>query len=92
MPEIDDQHYLKTQQYHNAAKLNDRIQLHARFSANKYDWQRWVFDQLEIAPLSRLGCDPGRFLARNARRGPAKPRGAGATIRVRAGRRSSAAI
>ena len=73
MPEIDDQHYLKTQQYHNAAKLNDRIQLHARFSTNKYNWQRWVFDKLEIAPLSRLleiGCGPGQLWLKNGDRIP----------------------
>ncbi|QBD78520.1 class I SAM-dependent methyltransferase [Ktedonosporobacter rubrisoli] len=70
MPEttgINDQNYLLTRQYNNATNLNARIQLHARFSTNKYDWQRWVFDHFHIRPESRileLGCGPG-FLWRN---------------------------
>ncbi len=49
-------------QYKDASRLNARIQLHARFSVNKYGWHRWVFDQFRLKPGSRileLGCGPG---------------------------------
>jgi ubiquinone/menaquinone biosynthesis C-methylase UbiE len=68
-----DQHYLLTKQYHNAANLNDRIQLHVRFSTNSYGWHPWIFDQLKIAPRSRVlevGCGPGRLWSENIARLP----------------------
>ncbi|HLQ30196.1 MAG TPA: hypothetical protein VK140_13265 [Ktedonobacteraceae bacterium] len=48
MFEPDQQQYLLTKQYKNAANLNARIALHRRFSMNKYEFQRWVFDQFSI--------------------------------------------
>jgi SAM-dependent methyltransferase len=66
-----DQHYLLTKQYHNAANLNARIQLHTRFSTNIYGWHPWIFDQFKIAPHSRvleLGCGPGRLWTENSAR------------------------
>lgn len=74
MTKITDQEYLRTRQYNDAAKLNDRIQLHVRFSTNTYEWHRWVFDQLELPANARLlevGCGPGRLWSRNADRIPA---------------------
>jgi ubiquinone/menaquinone biosynthesis C-methylase UbiE len=71
----NDQQYLLTKQYHNAANLNDRIQLHARFSVNSYGWHPWIFDQLKIAERSRLlelGCGPGRLWTENRARIPAQ--------------------
>jgi ubiquinone/menaquinone biosynthesis C-methylase UbiE len=68
-----DQHYLLTQQYHNAAHLNDRIQLHVRFSTNTYGWHRWSFDQFKLTAHSRvleLGCGPGRLWMENSARIP----------------------
>ena len=70
-----DQNYLLTKQYHNAANLNDRIQLHTRFSTNTYGWHPWIFDQFKIAPRSRvleLGCGPGWFWSKNIERIPAE--------------------
>jgi SAM-dependent methyltransferase len=70
-----DQHYLLTEQYKSAANLNARIQLHTRFSTSAYGWHRWVFDQLKIAPCSRvleLGCGPGRLWSENIERIPAE--------------------
>jgi SAM-dependent methyltransferase len=52
MSKISDQEYLLTDQYRDASNLNARIQLHARFSTNKYGWHPWVFDQLELSPDS----------------------------------------
>jgi ubiquinone/menaquinone biosynthesis C-methylase UbiE len=73
MPQIADQTYLR-EQYKNAANLNDRIQLHQRFSTNPYDFHMWVFDQLKLAANSRvleLGCGPGSLWRPNLARIPA---------------------
>jgi hypothetical protein len=45
---MSDQQYLLQSQYKDASNLNARIQLHIRFSQNRYNWQRWVFDHLKI--------------------------------------------
>ena len=74
MSKISDQGYLKQKQYNDASKLNARVELHARFSTNAYGWQRWVFDQLQLAPASRvleIGCGPGRLWLDNRDRIPA---------------------
>ncbi len=65
--------YLKKKQYHNAANLSARIELHQRFSTNSYDWHLWVFDQVDLAPDSRIlevGCGRGDFWAANRHRIP----------------------
>ncbi len=72
MPNIADQTYLR-EQYKNAANLNDRIQLHVRFSTNRHDFHEWVFEQLKLAPDSRvleLGCGPGSLWRPNVARIP----------------------
>ena len=46
--------YLLTQQYRNASNLDARMQLHQRFSTNKYGWHRWVFDQLRLPAKARV--------------------------------------
>lgn len=74
MSSFSDQNYLLNEQYKDASRLNARIQLHARFGTNKYGWHKWVFDQLNLAPGSRvleLGCGPGLFWASNRERIPA---------------------
>ncbi len=73
MSDLINQHYLLTEQYNNAQKLEARIQLHQRFSTNTYDWQRWVFDHLTNPPESRileLGCGPADLWRKNADRIP----------------------
>ena len=73
MSNISDQDYLLTNQYRNASNLNVRIQLHARFSTNKYGWHPWVFDQLDLSPESRileLGCGAGHLWLENLNRIP----------------------
>ena len=73
MPNIANQTYLR-EQYKNASNLNDRIQLHQRFSTNPYDFHMWVFDQLKLAADSRvleLGCGPGSLWRPNLARIPA---------------------
>jgi SAM-dependent methyltransferase len=62
-----------TQQYHNASNLEARINLHVRFSTNKYGWHLWVFDQLNLPAHARvleLGCGPGRLWLENLERIP----------------------
>lgn len=69
-----DRKYLLEHQYRNGANLNARIELHARFSANRVPWPRWVFDQLDIPPtgtILELGCGPGTLWAENGDRIPA---------------------
>jgi ubiquinone/menaquinone biosynthesis C-methylase UbiE len=70
---LTDQTYLLTEQYQNAANLNARIQLHARFSANQYGWMPWLFDQLDLPPnchILELGCGPGDLWLENLARLP----------------------
>lgn len=71
MHNLSDRHYLLTDQYKDAANLDARIQLHARFSTNPYGWHRWVFDQLELLASGRVlevGCGPGRLWLENMER------------------------
>lgn len=73
MSKIDDQQYLRTQQYNTASKLNDRVALHARFSTNTYGWQRWMFEQLALPPTAQVlevGCGPGWLWFENRQRIP----------------------
>lgn len=55
-------------QYQNATNLSARIQLHSRFSTNRYGWLRWVFDQFDLSPQSHileLGCGNGMLWVEN---------------------------
>ena len=73
MSKLSDQDYLLTDQYRNASNLNARIQLHVRFSTNKYSWMRWVFDQLDLPPhchILELGCGSGELWRKNMQRIP----------------------
>jgi len=73
MSQIADQAYLR-KQYQNASNLNDRIQIHVRFSTNRYGWHLWVFDQIKLAKQAlvlELGCGPGRLWKENLGRIPA---------------------
>lgn len=67
------QSYLLTQQYNNAQKLESRILIHERFSVNKYDWQRWVFDHFKMPSqgnVLEIGCGPGTLWLKNTDRIP----------------------
>lgn len=67
------QHYLLSDQYKDASNLNARIRLHQRFSTNRTSWHRWIFEQMNIDPASRileLGCGPGYFWKMNLDRIP----------------------
>jgi ubiquinone/menaquinone biosynthesis C-methylase UbiE len=67
------QSYLLTKQYNNSRNLKARMEIHERFSTNKQDWQRWVFDHFNIpaaANVLELGCGPGELWDRNRDRIP----------------------
>lgn len=67
------QNYLRDDQYKNATNLNARIELHRRFSTNKYSFQCWVFDQFDLPENSRvleLGSGPGSLWLGNLDRIP----------------------
>jgi ubiquinone/menaquinone biosynthesis C-methylase UbiE len=68
MTKYTDPNYLKTQQYRSAANLEARIALHRDFGTNPYDWQLWVFDQLELQPgmqVLEMGCGPASLWREN---------------------------
>ncbi len=74
MPGYRDQEYLLNEQYKDATNFSMRVELHRRFSVNKYGWQRWVFDQLRVdegGSMLELGCGPGLLWLSNLRRLPA---------------------
>ncbi|HKJ26022.1 MAG TPA: class I SAM-dependent methyltransferase [Anaerolineales bacterium] len=73
--QFTDQKYLKTEQYHNAANLNARIELHSRFRTNQEDFKVWVFSRFldnlpENARVLELGCGAGDLWSINAGRIP----------------------
>lgn len=73
MSRLTDQNYLRSQQYHNTANLNARVNLHDRYSTNPYGWFRWVFDQYNLPQHCRvveLGCGSGAIWNSNATRIP----------------------
>jgi ubiquinone/menaquinone biosynthesis C-methylase UbiE len=61
------------QQYRDAANLNARITLHARYSENPISWFQWVFDQFALpaqATILELGCGSGDLWQSNQERIP----------------------
>lgn len=73
MSKIADQHYLLADQYRDATNLDARVRLHVLFSTNKYGWNRWYFDRLDLPPRARvleLGCGPGHLWRDNLDRIP----------------------
>lgn len=77
MPSSLDPKYLLTDQYHDAANLSARNDLHIRFSKNKYGWRKWVFDRILAANLPpdahilEVGGGPGWLWRDNLDRIPA---------------------
>jgi len=71
MSEVTERDYLLDQQYVDSVNLQRRIDLHARFSTNRYGWFRWVFDHIDSPEGSRLlelGCGQGDLWAENLAR------------------------
>jgi ubiquinone/menaquinone biosynthesis C-methylase UbiE len=72
---LSDSTYLREQQYKDASNLNARIELHRRFSTNRYSLFRWIFDHLlaALGPEARIldvGCGPAHLWKRNLDRLP----------------------
>ena len=73
MSKIIDQSYLLKEQYKDATNLDTRVRLHLLFSANKYGWQRWCFDQYTLPAQARvleIGCGPAHLWTANLDRLP----------------------
>src|SRR5438067_58415 len=70
-PRNIDTEYLLNDQYKTANNLQARANLHIKFSANKYGWHRWVFDQFDLPAAARIiefgtgqaGCGPKTWIA-----------------------------
>jgi len=61
------------EQYKNSSNLKARLNLHNKFSINKYGWHRWIFDKMEFSPNARileLGCGDGSLWIKNSNRLP----------------------
>ena len=75
MPRVNDQHYLKNEQYKDSSNLDARAVIHQRFSTNPYGWFKWIFDTLltipETARILELGCGHGLLWKENITRIPA---------------------
>jgi ubiquinone/menaquinone biosynthesis C-methylase UbiE len=75
MPRVNDQQYLKSDQYKDSSNLDARVVIHQRFSTNPYGWFKWVFDTLlklpENARILELGCGHGLLWRENIARIPA---------------------
>jgi ubiquinone/menaquinone biosynthesis C-methylase UbiE len=73
MPQaLNDRQYLE-KQYKDSSNLDARINLHRRFSTNKYGWHPWIFDHIDLPPQCRileLGCGPGYLWLENLGRIP----------------------
>ena len=59
------------EQYENASNLRARINIHERFSVNKYGWMRWYFDELNLpkqCTILELGCGDASLWKKNKER------------------------
>lgn len=70
MPDRNDPEYLRERQYRDAGNLNARIALHERFSTNRGDMHRWIFDHLLAAlpaeaRIVEAGCGPADLWRKN---------------------------
>ncbi len=73
MPQVQSAMSDLTEQYRNAANLDARIALHARFSTNRQNWYRWLFDHFALPDEARvleLGCGSAKLWRENLERVP----------------------
>lgn len=51
-------------QYKDSRNIKVRINLHDKFSVNKYGWFNWIFDKLKLSPnekILEIGCGDGQL-------------------------------
>jgi len=68
LSQIDDQTYLKNQQYRRADRLNARTSLHVRFGKQDRNWFRFLLDTIPMRggeAVLDIGCGAGRFWLEN---------------------------
>jgi ubiquinone/menaquinone biosynthesis C-methylase UbiE len=68
MSRLVDQGYLAGTQYRDASCLGARAYLHRRFSTSQTNWQRWIWNQLNLPSSGRIldvGCGPGGLWSQN---------------------------
>lgn len=56
------------EQYKNSSNLKARINIHDKYSINKYGWHKWLFDKINIPPRAKvleLGCGDGSLWYKN---------------------------
>ena len=62
MAEINDQNYMRSNQYNDPARLRARVLIHVRYSRSKVNWYTWVFERLGLSggeTVLEVGCGPG---------------------------------
>lgn len=60
-------------QYKDSCNLQARINIHERYSTNKYGWHKWLFDKIHIpknAKILEIGCGEGSLWLNNIDRIP----------------------
>lgn len=71
---INNQNFLKDNQYKTPANLLARVKIHQLFSTNPYGWFRWEFEQLAVRPGEQVldvGCGPAELWKAQAAHLPA---------------------
>ncbi|MBU3101323.1 MULTISPECIES: MerR family transcriptional regulator [Clostridium] len=56
------------EQYENASNLRARMNIHERFSVNKYGWMKWYFEKLNLpnkSTILELGCGDATLWKKN---------------------------
>ena len=74
MSRYTDQQYLREKQFKDASNLDARVQLHMRYSTEKIEWLRWLFEQItwpQEGHMLELGCGPAGLWKSNIERVPA---------------------
>ncbi|ETW97445.1 MAG: hypothetical protein ETSY1_22635, partial [Candidatus Entotheonella factor] len=68
MATVNNQQYLKQEQYQNSQNLDTRIDLHERFTVGQNNWFRWSFERFTVpspARILELGCGTGMLWRQN---------------------------
>ncbi len=61
------------EEYRTGSNVGARLDMYRRFGTNRYGWQKWFFDHLQLPPGARIlemGCGPGTLWLENRDRIP----------------------